>query len=34
MANQAHIDLLLTDVNEWNDWREKNPLIIPDLGGC
>lgn len=31
MANQEHLDLLLSGVEKWNAWREENPDIYPDL---
>ncbi len=31
MANQEHIELLKKSVEEWNQWRKKNPDLIPDL---
>lgn len=33
MANNEHVDLLLRGVDVWDDWREQNPEIIPDLSG-
>lgn len=31
MANPAHVDILRQGVSVWNDWRRKNPDIVPDL---
>jgi uncharacterized protein YjbI with pentapeptide repeats len=31
MADQTHLDVLLQDVEAWNEWREQNPSIRPDL---
>lgn len=31
MANSKHIEILREGVDFWNQWREKNPTIIPDL---
>ena len=31
MANIRHVSMLQKDVKEWNDWRESNPDIRPDL---
>jgi uncharacterized protein YjbI with pentapeptide repeats len=31
MANQEHLDLLKNSVERWNEWREKNPAVVPDL---
>jgi uncharacterized protein YjbI with pentapeptide repeats len=31
MANPAHVDILRQGVSVWNDWRRKNPEIVPDL---
>ncbi|HEV7475888.1 MAG TPA: pentapeptide repeat-containing protein [Pyrinomonadaceae bacterium] len=33
MANIDHLNLLQRDVEEWNQWREQHPEIIPDLSG-
>ena len=32
MANENHLARLRQDVNAWNEWREKNSNIQPDLG--
>jgi hypothetical protein len=31
MANQEHLAILLQDVKTWNQWRDENPGIVPDL---
>jgi len=31
MANQEHLDILKQGVEVWNQWRENNPHIRPDL---
>ena len=31
MANQEHLDFLKQGVEVWNQWREENPDIHPDL---
>ncbi|MCF2149351.1 pentapeptide repeat-containing protein [Desmonostoc muscorum LEGE 12446] len=31
MANQEHLEILRQGVQSWNDWREDNPEVIPDL---
>lgn len=33
MANNEHVNLLQQDSDDWNQWREQNPEIIPDLSG-
>ena len=33
MANPEHIEMLRKGVKKWNQWREKNPRIRPDLAG-
>jgi uncharacterized protein YjbI with pentapeptide repeats len=33
MANEEHIKILLSGIEEWNRWREQNPGIQPDLSG-
>jgi hypothetical protein len=33
MANQEHLEILKQGVDVWNQWRENNPWIIPDLWG-
>lgn len=34
MANKAHVDLLMEGPGRWNEWREANPQIVPDLSGA
>jgi hypothetical protein len=31
MANEDHLNLLRQGVDAWNSWREKEPLVEPDL---
>jgi hypothetical protein len=31
VANDEHLAILLQGAAAWNDWREKNPRLIPDL---
>jgi uncharacterized protein YjbI with pentapeptide repeats len=31
MANDEHVAMLRTGVEAWNEWREENPDIRPDL---
>ena len=31
MSNQQHIDILKQGVKKWNQWRDENPKIEPDL---
>jgi len=31
MANAEHLDLINLGAASWNDWREKNPDLVPDL---
>ena len=31
MADQTHLDHLANGREEWNQWREANPKIVPDL---
>ncbi len=34
MANQEHLDLLIGQgVEVWNQWRQENPDLEPDLSG-
>lgn len=33
MANPEHVEILKEGVDVWNDWREENPKIKPDLSG-
>ena len=34
MAKSEHLEVLRQGVEAWNEWRLKNPKIIPDLGGA
>jgi uncharacterized protein YjbI with pentapeptide repeats len=34
MANDEHVAILRKGVDAWNEWREKNPDIRPDLSGA
>lgn len=34
MANEEHLALLKKGVEDWNQWREKNPEIQPDLSAA
>jgi uncharacterized protein YjbI with pentapeptide repeats len=34
MANDEHVALLTRDADIWNEWREANPDIRPDLSGA
>jgi hypothetical protein len=34
MANSDHLQTLRQDVDAWNNWREREPLITPDLIGA
>lgn len=31
MADKEHYDLLMRDIPAWNQWREDNPKVKPDL---
>lgn len=31
MADTAHLRILLEGAEAWNDWRQRNPLVRPDL---
>lgn len=31
MVNEQHLNILEQGVNAWNDWREQNPQVWPDL---
>lgn len=33
MANEEHIKILKKGIVFWNEWRNKNPDIVPDLSG-
>ena len=34
MANRDHLQTLQQGVDAWNAWRDRQPLITPDLGGA
>jgi uncharacterized protein YjbI with pentapeptide repeats len=34
MANEEHLAQLVQGVDSWNQWREKNPKVRPDLSGA
>lgn len=34
MANEEHFIILTKGVSAWNEWRRKNPRIIPDLSNA
>lgn len=34
MANQEHLAVLKQGVDAWNDWRRRNPEVVPDLSGA
>lgn len=34
MANEEHLAILNQDVETWNQWRDENPEIRPDLSGA
>jgi len=34
MANREHLEILKRGVKAWNEWREKNPDVKPDLRGA
>jgi hypothetical protein len=34
MANPVHVAKLRKGVSAWNDWRDANPDIVPDLAGA
>jgi uncharacterized protein YjbI with pentapeptide repeats len=34
MANQEHLNIIQQGVATWNEWREKNPELVPDLTGA
>lgn len=34
MANPEHVTLLKKGVEYWNEWREENPRVVPDLSGA
>ena len=34
MANEEHLKILLSGVERWNEWREQNREIRPDLSNA
>ena len=34
MADRKQLNLLKKDVDAWNQWRDENPDIVPDLSGA
>ena len=34
MANPEHLEILENGVDVWNEWRDKNPRLTPDLSGA
>ena len=34
VANEEHLQIIRQGVAEWNDWRKKNPELLPDLSGA
>lgn len=34
MANKEHVEILRLGADLWNEWREQNPTIKPDLSGA
>ncbi len=34
MANEQHLDILKRSVDGWNEWRQENPSVSPDLAGA
>jgi hypothetical protein len=32
MADESHLSVLKQGVEAWNQWREQNPGVEPDLG--
>jgi hypothetical protein len=33
MASEEHLQIIRQGVDAWNEWRKKNPKLIPDLSG-
>jgi len=33
VANEEHLKILLEGIDSWNDWRDQNPGLVPDLSG-
>src|SRR5262245_39939294 len=34
MANPEHLEILAQGAEKWNQWREDNPGVVPDLSGA
>jgi hypothetical protein len=34
MADEEHLQIIRQGVDIWNEWRQKNPELIPDLSGA
>jgi hypothetical protein len=34
MADEEHLQIIQQGVDAWNEWRRKNPELIPDLTGA
>ena len=34
MADEEHLQIIHQGVDVWNEWRKKNPKLIPDLHGA
>lgn len=34
MASEEHLQIIWQGVAAWNEWRLKNPELIPDLSGA
>jgi len=34
MADESHLSVLKQGIEVWNQWREQNPSVIPDLSGA
>lgn len=34
MTDEKHLEILRSGVETWNQWREDNPVIKPDLIGA
>ncbi len=33
MANHKHVEIIFRDVCHWNQWRDQDPVVKPNLGG-
>jgi hypothetical protein len=34
MADPQHLQIIQQGVDAWNEWRKKNPALIPDLSSA